>query len=94
MSDSAENKRLNRLEQARLKVKQAQAYYDTLKAKEAAEERKRDTRRKVILGGLILEAAGKDEQMSRLVDTLRSTLTREHDLRAFANWETPKPSQP
>jgi hypothetical protein len=42
----------------RLKVQQAKARLQALEARAAALSRKADARRKIILGGLILDAAG------------------------------------
>jgi len=81
----------SRLEKARLKAEQAKARYEALLAREKSGERKKDTRRKIILGGLLLDAASKDERFSNVVNALIKRISREHDLKAFEGWETPKP---
>ncbi|MEJ5155795.1 mobilization protein, partial [Gluconobacter wancherniae] len=53
----------------------------------------RDTRRKVILGGLLIDAAGKDERFGRVIDELMKRITRDHDHRAFEGWQKPGPDQ-
>ena len=75
------------IEKARQQVEQAKARYQALLARQTAEERKQDTRRKVILGGLLIDAAGKDERFSRVLDELLERITRDHDYKAFAGWK-------
>ncbi|MBR0560741.1 mobilization protein [Neokomagataea anthophila] len=81
------------LEKARQQVEQAKARYQALLAKESAEARKLDTRRKVILGGLLIDAAGKDERFGRVIDELVQRISREHDQKAFNGWQKPEPEQ-
>ena len=72
------------LERARERVKQ-------LEAKEAAKERKRDTRRKILLGALLMERMGRHgEEAQRLKAwvqrELPGFLTRDHDKEIFKGW--------
>ena len=60
------------------KIEQAKA-----RIQENAKERKLDTRRKVILGGLLLDAARKDEHFNHIVNDLLKRITREHDKNIF-----------
>jgi len=78
-----------KLDAARNKLEQAKARYQTLLAKQTAEERKLDTRRKVILGGLLIDAAGKDERFGRVIDELVKHISRDHDHKAFEGWQKP-----
>lgn len=84
---------MSSVERARQQYKQARERLNAALARENAEKRKLDTRRKIILGSLLLEAASTDEQFSQVVDTLRGRIKREQDLKPFAEWKTPKPEQ-
>ena len=53
------------LEKAKLKFEQARARLKALEARQSTEERKRDTRRKVILGGALLELAKTNKERRR-----------------------------
>lgn len=81
------------IEKARQQVEQAKARYQALLAREGAEARKLDTRRKVILGGLLIDAAGKDERFGRVIDDLVNRISRAHDLKAFEGWQKPEPDR-
>lgn len=81
-----------RIEKARLKVAQAQARLEALSARAATYERKADTRRKIILGGLLLDAAGKDPRYASILDALLKRIARDADRRPFDGWEPPSPA--
>jgi len=83
-------KKMTPIEKARQQVEQAKARYQALLARQNAEERKLDTRRKVILGGLLIDAAGKDERFGRVIDELMKRIAREHDQKAFEGWQKPE----
>ncbi|AWN50218.1 mobilization protein [Methylobacterium terrae] len=51
-------------------------------ARAAREVRKRDTRRKIILGGLLLEAAGKERRFAEALDELSRLISRSTLLRS------------
>jgi hypothetical protein len=55
-------------------------------------ERKLDTRRKIIMGGLLLDAATKDERYAKVVSTLLARVERDNDRKAFEGWEAPAPA--
>jgi hypothetical protein len=82
----------DRIDKARLKVSQAQARLQALSARAAAYERKADTRRKIILGGLLLDAASKDPRYASILDTLLGRIGREADRCPFDGWEPPSPT--
>lgn len=84
---------LTPIERARQQVEQAKARYQALLARQNADERKLDTRRKVILGGLLIDAAGKDERFRRVIDELMKRITRDHDHKAFEGWQKPEPDK-
>lgn len=82
---------LDQIAKARLKADQAKARLAALEARLSNASRKLDTRRKIILGGLLLDAAEKDERFSRVVTSLVGRISRPQDLVAFENWTPPKP---
>lgn len=71
------------LEKAKRKFEQAKAALEAAKARETQKERKKDTRRKIVLGGALLELAKADKEASALVTRLIAGLTREHDKKLF-----------
>src|SRR3546814_1800825 len=60
------------IENARRKVEQAKARLQALEARAATLNRKQDARRKIILGGLLLDAAMKDPAWESRLNDLRS----------------------
>ena len=74
------------IENARRRVDQAKARLQALEARAATLNRKADARRKIILGGLLLDAAMKDPTWeSRLTDLL-DRISRDQDRKAFEGW--------
>ena len=73
------------LENARRRVDQAKARLQALEARAATLSRKADARRKIILGGLILDAARTGHWPSDLAD-LMDRITRDQDRKAFEGW--------
>jgi hypothetical protein len=82
----------DRLEALRKKAEQAQNLLRAVESIAAEKQRALDTRRKVILGALLIDAAGKDERFSRVLSTLMQRIDREHDRQAFAGWTPPVPT--
>jgi hypothetical protein len=80
------------LQKAQRKFDQAKAALDAVKAREAAADRKKDTRRKIVLGGALLERAKADKEASALVSRLIAGLTREHDKKLFEKMEPVNPA--
>ena len=76
----------------RTKLTQLQNRLQQLDARAAQEERKRDTRRKIILGGLLLEAASKERRFAEALDELMTRIQRPQDKAAFAEWSPVKPA--
>lgn len=68
-----------------LKKKQAQikAQIQSIEAAEKARERKRDTRRKILIGAYTLEQAKKAGSEDTLYQTMAAYLTRETDKALF-----------
>jgi len=74
------------IDKARRKVEQAKAQLQALEARASALDRKADARRKIILGGLLLDAAMKDAEWEDRLNTLMERISREQDHKAFAGW--------
>ena len=74
------------LERAEKRYAQAKARLQALKNREAAKERKIDTRRKVILGGALMDLATRDSNAAVLLDRLIRNLPREQDRKTFEGW--------
>lgn len=71
---------------AKKQLEQAKARLADLNARMAAEGRRLATRRKIILGGLLLDAAMKDARYARVVSELLGRITRDQDHKAFEGW--------
>src|SRR3546814_13805515 len=74
------------IENARRKVEQAKARLQALEAGAATLNRKQDARRKIILGGLLLDAAMKDPAWESRLNDLTSRISRDQDPSAFHGW--------
>lgn len=77
---------LETIEKARRKVDQAKAQLQALEARAATLNRKADARRKIILGGLFLDAAMKDPEWENRLNVLMDRISRDQDRKAFAGW--------
>ena len=75
------------LERAEKRYAQAKARLLALKNRAATAARKMDTRRKVILGGALVDLAGRDESAATMLDRLVRNLPREQDRKAFVGWK-------
>ena len=75
------------LERAEKRYAQARARLQALKNREAAKERKLDTRRKVILGGALIDLAARDVNASAMLDRLIRNLPRDQDRKTFDGWQ-------
>ena len=78
------------LERAEKRYAQAKARLQALRNREATKQRKMDTRRKVILGGALIDLAGRDDSAATLLNRLVRNLARDQDRKAFADWTVPK----
>lgn len=74
------------LERAEKRYAQARARLLTLKNRAATAARKMDTRRKVILGGALVDLASRDQHAAAMLDRLMRNLPREQDRKAFVGW--------
>ncbi len=76
---------------AKLAVQQAKARLQAIENRQSVAERKLDTRRKIILGGLLLDAASKDERYAEIMSALIARVERDNDRKAFQDWTPPTP---
>ena len=74
------------LERAEKRFAQAKARLQALKNREATKARKMDTRRKVILGGALVDLAERDSAAAMMLDRLLRNLPRDQDRAAFDGW--------
>lgn len=77
----------DRIEKAKLAVQQAKARLQAIENRQSEAERKLDTRRKIIMGGLLIDAATKDERYAKVVAALMARIDRDNDRKAFDGWE-------
>lgn len=80
------------VEKARRQFEEAKARLQAAEARERTAERKRDTRRKVILGGALLELASRDAEAEKMITRLVSGLSRDSDRKSFDGWKAPSPA--
>ena len=71
------------MEKAKRQYKQAKARLHATKARETKRQRKRDTRRKVILGGALIELSERDQPARSMMCRLIGNLSREQDRKMF-----------
>ena len=75
------------LEKAEKRLAQMKARVQSLRNREATKQRKLDTRRKVILGGALIELAARDDDARAMLDRLVRGLGRQQDRAAFDGWD-------
>lgn len=75
------------LDRAEKRFAQAKARLQALRNREATKQRKMDTRRKVILGGALVDLAGRDDRAAEMLERLVRNLVREQDRVAFEGWD-------
>ncbi len=80
------------LEKLERQYEQAKARLQSARARKAAKDRKLDARRKIILGGALIEKAGRDPEVTRVLMSLVAGLSRVQDRKAFENWTPPAPN--
>lgn len=73
---------------------QAEAVIRQTTAKLRAQERKDDTRRKIILGSLVMEVMARDPKARAFFAAKIAKLPREQDRAVFDGWEPPAPPDP
>lgn len=77
------------LQKAENRLKQAKARVAAIKARQAGSVRKIDTRRKVIVGGALIELASRDAAAAEMLKTIISGLSRQQDRKAVEGWDFP-----
>ena len=82
------------LDRAEKRYAQAKARLLALKNREATRTRKLDTRRKIILGGALVDLALRDSNAAAMIDRLVRNLPREQDRKAFEGWDAKQPAAP
>lgn len=82
------------LEKAEKRYAQAKARLQGIRNREATKQRKLDTRRKVILGGALLDLAVRDSAASAMLDRLVRNLPRAQDQKVFTDWDGPDSASP
>jgi hypothetical protein len=82
------------LERAEKRYAQAKARLLALKNREATKARKLDTRRKIILGGALVDLAERDSNAAAMIERLVRNLPREQDRKAFEGWDAQQPANP
>lgn len=80
------------LEKAERQFEQAKARLDAARAREREKVRKQDARRKIILGGALIERAERDPVVAKLVADLVRGFSRKQDQKTFAGWSLPSPA--
>lgn len=75
------------LERAEKRYAQAKARLQALKNRAATQARKLDTRRKVILGGALVDLAARDASAATMLNRLVRNLPRDQDRKAFEGWK-------
>ena len=81
-----------KIEAARKRAAQAKARLADLEARANQKARRLETRRKIILGGLLIDAAGKDDRFSKVITALMPRIVRGQDQKAFEGWLVPSPT--
>ena len=77
------------LEKLERQYQQAKARLEAARAREREKIRKLDTRRKIILGGLLIDAATKDQRFAGIVTELTHRISRDQDRKPFEGWSLP-----
>ena len=73
----------------KLKIEQTRARLADLEARYAQTARKNDTRRKIVLGALLIDAAEKDPRFAGVLGELMCRIERPNDHKPFAGWTVP-----
>lgn len=74
------------LERAERNFAQAKARLRALRNREAVRQRKLETRRRVILGGALIDLEKRDDAAAAMLDRLVRNLSRDQDRTAFEGW--------
>jgi len=77
---------MSELQKAQKRFEQAKARLQRVKSKEKTAVRKKDTRRKIILGALLMETMKRNPETREKVMEQIHNLPREADRKLFENW--------
>ena len=81
----------SKLETLKAKKEQIEARIKNLENKERLQQKKQDTRRKILIGAMVLEMVGKDHEAKKKINTqLDVFLTRPMDRELFGLSEKPQ----
>lgn len=76
-------KELEKIERLRKKQAEVTAKLQAEEARYAVKERKRDTRRKILIGSYYMEQARKNDQWEKIKERMDEYLTRDSDRELF-----------
>lgn len=77
------DKKLSKIDTLKLKKERLHAQIQKLEASEKSRERKRDTRRKILIGSYFLDKAKEEGGIASLYQAMESYLKRETDKQLF-----------
>lgn len=77
------DKKLSKIDTLKLKKERLHAQIQKLEASEKSRERKRDTRRKILIGSYFLDKAKEEGGITSLYQAMESYLKRETDKQLF-----------
>lgn len=80
-----------RLVKLQREADQMSARLEAAKAVVRNEERQKDTRRKAIIGGLVIKLLREGERIPQNLDGFLRMVTRDHDRKAFEGWSPVSP---
>lgn len=79
-------KSVERILKLEKQLQQTKHRLDAAKARAKTANQREETRRKIILGGLLIDAAQKDSRWAQMLDELMRRISRAQDLKAFEDW--------
>ncbi len=71
--------RLNRLDSLKKKKAQLESQIQSIEAVEKSKERKRDTRRKILIGSYFLDKAREEDSLDEIIGEMDTYLMRDSD---------------
>ncbi|SMD10631.1 mobilization protein [Primorskyibacter flagellatus] len=80
------------VEKLERQYEQAKARLQAAKARERTKSRKLEARRKIILGGALIERAERDPAAAEMLAGLITGLSRAQDRKTFEGWQAPCPA--
>lgn len=80
------------VEKLERQYEQAKARLQAARARERTKSRKLEARRKIILGGALIERAERDPAAAEMLAGLITGLSRAQDRKTFEGWQAPCPA--